>query len=157
MKRRIYLETTIVSYLTARPSSNLVIAAHQELIIEWWSEHRKRFDLFVSELVLLEASKGDESAAQRRLTELSDIPILAIEEAARDLARIFVVRNLIPAKVVEDAIHIAIATTQGMDFLITWNCKHIANAEIRERLEAVCLEAGYRMPVICTPEQLMGD
>ncbi len=134
-----------------------MIAAHQELTIEWWSEHTKRFDLFASEPVLLEAFKGDESAAQRRLTELSDIPILAIEEAARDLARIFVVRNLIPAKVVEDAIHIAIATTQGMDFLITWNCKHIANAEIRERLEAVCLEAGYRMPVICTPEQLMGD
>ncbi len=157
MKRRVYLETTIVSYLTARASSNLVIAAHQELTIEWWAEHRKRFDLFVSELVLLEASKGDETAAEKRLAKLSGIPILAIEHAARDLARSFVVRNLIPAKVVEDAIHIAIATTQGMDFLITWNCKHIANAEIRERLEAACLDAGYRMPVICTPEELMGD
>ncbi len=157
MKRRVYIETTVASYLTARPSRDLVVAAHQEITVEWWADHRPRFDLYISELVLREAGRGDESAAAKRLAELVGIEVLDLDDGARELARLFVVRKLIPEKAVEDAFHVAVATAQGMDFLLTWNCRHIANAEVIERLEAVCLELGYRMPTLCTPEQLMGD
>lgn len=157
MKRRVYVETTVVSYLTARTSRDLVVAAHQELTIEWWTRHRQRFDLYVSEIVLREAARGDELAAANRLSELDGIGVLALDERARQLAHLFVERKLIPEKAVEDAFHVAIATAQGMNFLLTWNCRHIANAEVVERLVAVCLELGYRMPAVCTPEQLMGE
>jgi hypothetical protein len=157
LKRKVYVETTIASYLTARPSRDLVVAAHQELTIEWWTNHRQRFDLYISDIVLREAVRGDELAATKRLAELDGIDVLTLDDGARELAHLFVERRLIPEKAVEDAFHIAVATSQGMDFLLTWNCRHIANAEVIEQLEAVCLELGYRMPTLCTPEQLMGD
>ena len=157
MNRRVYVETTVASYLTARPSRDLVAAAHQELTREWWTNHRYRFDLYVSDIVLREAAGGDETAAARRIAELQGIDVLVLDDRARELARLFVERGVIPAKAVEDAFHVAVATAQGMDFLLTWNCRHIANAEVVERLEAICLEMGYRMPTLCTPEQLMGD
>jgi hypothetical protein len=157
MKRRVYVETTIASYLIARPSRDLIVAAHQELTIQWWTSHRERFDLYISDLVLIESARGDRQAAAKRLVELQGITLLAVDQNARDLARKFLESNLIPAKAVEDAFHVAIATTQGMDFLLTWNCRHIANAEVMDRLEAVCLEAGFQMPILCTPEQLMGE
>ena len=157
MKRRVYVETTIASYLAARPSRDLIVAAHQELTVEWWTTHRERFDLYISDLVLIESARGDGQAAGRRLVELQGIRLLTVDQNARDLARKFLERNLIPAKAVEDAFHVAIATTQGMDFLLTWNCRHIANAEVMDRLEAVCLEVGFQMPTLCTPEQLMGE
>ncbi|MFN7925432.1 MAG: type II toxin-antitoxin system VapC family toxin [Bryobacteraceae bacterium] len=155
--RRVYVETTIASYLTAHRSRDLVVAAHQELTIEWWGMHRHRFALFVSEVVLTESGRGDPAAATRRLVELQGIQILELNDRARELARAFVDRRLIPEKAVEDALHVAVATVGGMDFLLTWNCRHIANAEVVDRLGAVCLEFGYRMPVLCTPEQLMGN
>ena len=98
MKRRVYLETTIASYLTARPNRDLVIAAHQELTLEWWADHRQRFDTFVSDFVLSESAKGDPSAAARRLAELKGIPVLRLDDEARELARAFVARRLIPRK-----------------------------------------------------------
>ena len=157
MKRKVYIETSVASYLTARPSRDLVVAAHQELTAEWWANHRERFEVYISEIVLREAARGDESAAAKRLAELEGIDVLTLDDCARALARLFVERGLIPKKAIEDAFHVAVATAQGMDFLLTWNCRHIANAEIVERLEAACLELGYRMPTLCTPEQLMGD
>jgi len=135
----------------------LVVAAHQELTVEWWANHRMRFDLYISDIVLREAAKGDAYAASKRLAELSGIDVLSLDDNARELARAFMERRLIPEKAVEDAFHVAIATSQGMDFLLTWNCRYSANAEVVERLEAVCSEMGYRMPILCTPEQLMGD
>jgi hypothetical protein len=157
VKRRVYLETTIASYLTARRSRDLVIRAHQEITIEWWAQHRQRFEIFISDLVLREAARGDRDAAAKRLEELAGIAVLEMSEDARELAREFVNRGLIPQKAVEDAFHVAIATAQGMEFLLTWNCRHIANAEIIERLQSVCEELGYEMPTLCTPEQLMGN
>jgi hypothetical protein len=156
MRAKVYLETTIASYLTARPSRDLVVAAHQELTLEWWNRNRGRFDLFVSDLVLQEARRGDPEAAARRIAELSGIPILEVNEEARELARQFIRERLIPAEAVEDAFHVAIATAQGMDFLLTWNCRHIANAEIIARLASLCDELGFEIPTLCTPEQLMG-
>lgn len=127
---KVYLETTIASYLTARTSRDLIVAAHQELTFEWWDQHRHSFDLFVSGLVLEEAASGDPEMAARRLAELRGIPVLGLDEEARALAKRFLESGLMPSKAVGDAIHVALATLHGMDYLLTWNCRHIANAEI---------------------------
>jgi len=154
---RIYIETTIPSYLTARRSKDIIAAGEQETTIEWWADHRPRFELFTSEVVLQEAAKRDPTAAAQRIAVLDGLSILPVTDPAYDLAHLFIARRVIPTKVLDDAFHIAIATVHGMDFVLTWNCKHIANAEISRRLDLICQEAGYRMPSLCTPKQLMGD
>jgi hypothetical protein len=154
VKPRVYLETTVVSYLTALPSRDLVLAAHEQLTNEWW-QGRGRFDLFVSEAVLQEAAGGDSAAATRRIVALQGIPVLAVTEAAASLARDLVAGHAVPAKAAVDAVHIAVAAVNGMDFLLTWNCAHIANAATRAMIDRVCRAAGVVPPVICTPEELM--
>lgn len=155
MKPKVYLETTIISYLTARLSRDIIIAAHQELTNEWWENRRKRFDLFVSQLVIQEAKAGDKDAAQKRLDILEPIPLLELNEKAISLARILL-DGVIPQKAVEDALHIAVATIHGMDYLLTWNCKHIANAEKEHAIASICRSNNFEPPIICTPEELMG-
>lgn len=154
MKSKVYLETTIVSYLTATPSRDIVQAAHQQITREWW-ERRTRFDLFVSQVVISEAELGDGDAAKRRLAALKDIPQLDVDLAAADLAERFVESRTLPQKAAVDALHIAVAVVNGMDYVLTWNCKHIANAAIRRRIEQTCRAAGLRPPIICTPEELL--
>ena len=155
MKPKVYLETTIISYLTARPSRDLIIAAHQELTNEWWENRRRRFDLFVSQLVIQKVKAGDKDAAQKRLDMVESIPLLELNEKVISLARILT-DEVIPPKAVEDALHIAVATIHGMDYLLTWNCKHIANAEKEHAIAAVCRSSNFEPPIICTPEELMG-
>ncbi|HSG41216.1 MAG TPA: type II toxin-antitoxin system VapC family toxin [Thermoanaerobaculia bacterium] len=156
MKAKVYLETTIVSYLAARLSRDLIVAAHQQLTADWWSIRRPGFEIFTSEFVVREASVGDESVAQKRLALLAGIPVLEITESALNLARELIHRKIVPQRYAEDASHIAIATVHGMDYLLTWNCKHIANAQLEKGIGAICRAAGYEPPVICTPEELMG-
>jgi hypothetical protein len=151
------VETTIISYLTAKPSRDLVIAAHQQITQEWWETRRKAFDLFVSELVIRESGAGDEVAAQKRLDALEAIPLLELNEEALNLAKDLVEKGPIPERAKEDALHIALATVHGMDYLITCNCRHIANAEMRKGLALACIIQGYEAPVISTPEELMGE
>jgi predicted nucleic acid-binding protein len=154
-KPKVYIETTIVSYLTAWPSRDLIVAAHQQLTQEWWEHHSTHFDVFISQLIIQEASAGDEQAAQRRLRILEQLPILELREDAVALARALMDDGPIPQRSVGDALHIAIATVHGMDFLLTWNCVHIANAVMRNAITSVCRSRGYDPPVICTPEELM--
>ena len=151
--RTVYLETSIISYLTALPSRDLVLAAHQQVTREWWSR-RERFDLFVSDAVLEEAARGDAIAAARRIEAVAGISVLSATEPAQILARGLLQAAAIPAKAAIDAAHVAIAAAHGVDFLMTWNCTHIANAAVRGKIEAVCREAGFRPPVICTPLEL---
>lgn len=125
--------------------------------MDWWTGHRNRFDLFVSILVLEEVARGEQNVAALRMAQLEGLATLEMTEEARELARQFVIRGLLPAKAFEDALHVAIATIQGMDYLLTWNCRHIANAEIAGRMATLAEELGYEMPTLCTPEQLMGD
>jgi hypothetical protein len=153
----VYLETTIVSYLTARPRRNLVVAAHLALTAERWNSRRQQFSLFVSRLVLDEAGAGDPEMAARRLAELGDFPILPLNEEAMELAQSFLDSGLMPEKAIDDALHVAVATLHRMDYLLTWNCRHIANAEILRGLTGLCGRAGFELPALCTPEQLMGD
>ena len=157
MKPKVYVETTIVSYLTARGSRDLIVAAHQELTQEWWQRRRGEFELYCSQLVIQEASGGHKEAAQRRLQMLQSISLLEISDSARELARHLSKAASMPRKATEDALHIAAATVHGMDYLLTWNCKHIANAEMQRSVTVMCHLKGYEPPVICTPEELMGD
>ena len=157
MPSSVYLETSVVSYLVARPSRDLVTAAHQQLTVEWWSVRRSRFVAYASEIVVSEASAGDEGAARRRLAALDGIPLLALTPSALELARRLVQSGAIPAQAAADAAHVAVAAVHGMEYLLTWNCRHIANAEMRLRIEAECRLRGYEPPVLCTPEELMGD
>jgi hypothetical protein len=157
MADSVYLETTIPSYLAARPSRDLVVAAHQQLTVDWWQTRRGTFDLYVSELVLQEASLGDPDLAARRLGHLTDIPTLAITPPAQTLAESLVGSGLLPSNASADALHIGIAAANGVDYLLTWNIRHLANAATRRRIEEACRAAGLEAPVLCTPEELMED
>lgn len=155
MRPTAYVETSVVSYLTARPSRDVVIAAYQEITREWWSEASDRFDLVASALVVAEARAGDPEAARTRLEALEGIVLLDAIPDAEDLARALVETGVVPRQAVDDAAHIAIAVTNGVDFLVTWNFRHIANAAMRTCIEQVCRGAGYEPTVICTPNELM--
>jgi hypothetical protein len=155
-KARLYLETTIPSYLAARPSRNLPVAAHQEITREWWELRRLKFDLYVSELVLQEVRAGDARLASQRLEMLQDIPILPVTGAILALAQSLIANGPIPRKAGGDAAHIAIATVYGCEYLLTWNCRHIANAELQRAIRRVIDDHGYEAPTLCTPEELMG-
>lgn len=155
-KPTLYIETSIVSYLTAFGSRDLVLAAHQELTRGWW-ESRDTFRLFASQVVIEEASAGDVGAASRRLDALRDIPLLNLTDDALQLASRLVRDGGLPQKARLDAFHVAIATVHGMDYLLTWNCKHIANATLRGKIENICKAAGYQPAIICTPFELPKD
>lgn len=156
MKPRIYIETSIISYLAARPSRDLITAAHQQVTHEWWDTRRSGFEVVVSQLVLDEAEAGDSDVAQRRVRLLADVPILEIDTQVEGLAAALVKGLALPRRAEADAVHIAVATRHDLSFLLTWNCTHIANAQLRARIERICGEHGYRAPVLCTPEELMG-
>lgn len=155
MKQTVYIETSVISYQAARPSRDLIVAAHQQITQEWWAV-RDDWELYASRLVLSEAMRGDPSASSRRVQQLHGIPHLAMTPRIETLVVALIEVAALPEKAVEDAFHIALAAVHGMDFLLTWNCKHIANATKRGIIESVCEMAGYAMPVICTPEELLG-
>lgn len=150
-----YIETTIVSYLGARPSRDLITAAHQRITHDWWETQSRRFDLYVSQVVLQEAQGGDPEAASRRLQLLQHLPVLELTEEARSLAEALIQEVPLPPKATLDAVHIALAAVNGMHYLLTWNCAHIASAFHRPKIEAICRKSGFEPPVICTPEELM--
>ncbi len=153
---KLYLETTIPSYLTARRSRDLRLAADQETTQEWWEFHRHQYELFVSAIVLDECAAGDAAMAAARHGCIAGVSQLAQTAEVDALAALILHEGIIPANAAPDANHIALATVHGMNFLLTWNCTHIANAFNRRRLEAVCVSLGWVCPVICTPAVLIG-
>ncbi|HTU88625.1 MAG TPA: type II toxin-antitoxin system VapC family toxin [Gemmataceae bacterium] len=155
MKPTVYLETTIIGYLAMRVSSLLRVAANQQTTREWWDNHRQRFALFVSRFVIDECSKGDPIAVQERSVYLEGIPLLQITEEVNALAESLVIDVPLPEKATMDALHISVATINKLQYLLTWNCKHIANPSLRLRIERLCRERGYEPPVICTPQELL--
>jgi predicted nucleic acid-binding protein len=152
----VYIETTIPSYLTSWPSRDIVRAAHQRLTKDWWMLRRGLFRLYTSELVRGEASLGDPTAASERLDSLTDVEILPINDSVGPLASEIARQAGIPEKAKTDAAHVAIAAIYGMDFLLTWNCTHINNAQLLSIIEKTCADNGVTCPVVCTPEELMG-
>lgn len=157
MNQKVYVETSVISYLTARPSRDLVVAANQEVTREWWAAARKRFALYISEMVVQEISAGDPCAASERTRVVESVPILAITPEALALAKRFLAARIIPDKAAPDALHIALATVYGMDHVVTWNCRHIANALSQRALAQISRACGYEPPVMCTPLELMED
>ena len=155
-KKKVYIETSIVSYLTARPSSDLLAAAWQKVTVDWWDTQRHRFDLFGSDIVIEEAGKGGSDAAERRLEALSGIPLLAITEEVVSFAETLIQKGALPRKAIGDSLHIAVAAVHGVDYLLTWNYRHIDNAEAKPIIRRICLENNHGYPEICTPQELMG-
>ncbi len=157
MSETVYIETSIIGYLTARSSNNLILMANLEATREWWDIRRSQFTLYISQTVLDEVARGDTEIASRRLELLRDFPLLEVSEAVQNLAAQFLAKSNLPPKAADDAIHIAVATVYGLDYLLTWNCKHIANAQIQKKLGQISFDAGYELPTICTPYELMGE
>jgi PIN domain len=155
MAERVYIETTVVSYLTARPNRDVVIAGHQQVTHEWWDTRRASYELCVSQLVLDEAGAGDAQAAQERLLVLQPLLVLETTTEASELAKELLRAGALPAKAADDALHIAVAATKAVPFLLTWNCRHLANAAMRPVIETVCKAKGFTAPIICTPEELL--
>lgn len=155
--KTVYIETSIVSYLTALPARDLLAAAWQNATSRWWETQRLRFELFTSQLVLDEAAQGHPDAAQRRLRNLAGIPHLPMPDPVTDLATTLLSEGALPEKATDDALHVAVAAYHGVDYLLTWNCRHIDNAEMKPVIRNVCVVKGYVCPEICTPLELMGD
>ena len=157
MKPSVYLETSVIGYLTSRSSRDIVTAAHQQITSEWWEDQRAKFDLFISQFVLQEAGTGNQEFAAKRLALLRNISVLPATPDALALAQMLTKNGPLPKKSEVDALHLAIAAVNSVDYLLTWNSKHIANAAMRPRIEALCRQAGYEPPTICTPEELMEE
>lgn len=152
----LYIETSVISYLTARPSANIVHQARQQATTMWWRECLKRYDAYVSEVVLNEASSGDNFAAQRRLEVIKSLPVVPMSRKALDLAQSLVTKKIIPPNAAGDAMHLALAMVNKLDFLASWNYRHLANAEVRHKLELWSRRQEIVIPTICTPEELKG-
>lgn len=156
-KPKVYIETSIVSYLKAWLSRDIVILGHQQTTREWWDNHRQKFEVYTSELVLMEAGAGDEQAARERLEALAGLPVLDTTPEAMALANDLLKAGAFPKKAEPDAYHLAVAATNGLEILLTWNCRHLANATMRPILDNVCREAGVEPPIICTPDELLAE
>jgi hypothetical protein len=156
MKPSVYIETTIPSLLTAWPSRDVEIAAQQIATREWWEKRRKAFVLYVSAAVIAEAGRGDVTASAARQAALAEGAELAIDETVRTVEQAIMASGVMPPRARIDALHIAIAARWKVDFLLTWNCRHINNAATIRDIEAACRQAGFVCPVVCTPRELMG-
>ena len=154
MKSKVYLETTIVSYVVAEPTKDIVQTAHQQITRQWWAG-RDRFEIFVSRAVVAEARRGDVRAARRRLAALRGIPRLAAGRRGIRLAESLLRLGALPQNAEVDAVHVGIAAVNGIDYLLTWNLRHLANAALRGKIEEAVRKAGLVPPIICTPEELM--
>jgi len=153
----VYIETSVVSYLRQRPSSQVVMAARQLLTHRWWDTERQHYELVISQFVLDEVSCGDPSLAAERLEALEGLPLLPDAPEIRQIAGEIMSKAILPAKAQVDALHIATVAHHRIQYLLTWNCKHIANAKILPRIHEVLSDMGLPIPVICTPEELLGD
>ena len=155
MKPTVYIETTVVSYMTSRPTRDLLVAAHHQVTREWWKTALPKLDAYVSAVVLDEISRGDPAAADKRVTAVSAFPLLEVVPEVHELAGLYFARIEIPDAARADSYHLALACHHGMDFLVTWNCKHLASGRVKLLLERANATLGLRTPFICTPEELM--
>lgn len=155
MKKRVYVETTVVSYLTARPSRDLLAASHQQATRELWLRLGTDYEAYVSALVHLEAARGNESQAEARLKAIEAFHMLEVDDEARSLAEKIVTERGIPKEYPEDALHIALAAVNGMEVVITWNFAHLNNPFTRARVRKIVESQGYECPEVCSPEELL--
>lgn len=150
----VYVESSVIGYLAFRPSRDLVTAARQTITLEWWEERRRQCEVYISTLVEEEISRGDSSAVKRRLAYVAEIPSLEVTDQANTLAKDLLKQRVVPKNSAEDALHIGIAAAAGMEYLLTWNFKHINNAETKTMIAKVIEAHGFVSPVLCSPEEL---
>ncbi len=155
MSKRIYIETSVVSYFTARPSRDIMIAGHQEATRELWPVLTEKYEAYISALVYDEAGKGDPVLAMLRLEAIKSFPMLDIDEEAKALAEKIIANRGIPAKYPEDALHIAVAAVNGVEVVVTWNFAHLSNPFTRLAVRRIVEDEGYICPEICSPEELL--
>ncbi len=156
-KKKVYLESSVISYLTARPSRDVIKLAKQELTRQWWRDNRMKYDIHVSGFVMEEIARGDSQAARDRMDIVAGLPEITLSDAAAELYESLLAAKAVPAGAAADAMHIALAVVGGMDYLLTWNCAHINNAAHKKKIAAVALRFGYTestMATIATPEEL---
>ena len=153
----VYIETSVISYLVSDPSHDLVVAGHQQITREWWESRRPVFDCVVSQFVLDEAAGGDARQAESRLAILRDLRPVPITPAVIELAEQFIQSGALPVKAARDAYHVAASVVHRLDYLATWNCRHIANAQVLKKLQPICVQQRLALPAVCTLEELMGD
>ena len=155
--KSVYIETSIISYLVSRPSRDLLAAAWQQVTGQWWARERSKYELFTSELVAAEAASGDQEASKMRLEVLEGIAELPVDEEVKTLAAKLIEGGGIPPGAEADALHIAVACVHEVDYLLTWNCRHIDNAAAKPTIRSICVMAGYTCPEICTPIELLSE
>jgi len=154
----VYIETSIVGYMTARSSKATIFLARQQLTHQWWTYHRRKYDLVTSQLVLDEAGAGDPAAARDRLALLDHLPLLDIQRPdVSEMAENLVAKHLLPEKAAADARHVAVAAVFGVDYLLTWNCRHIANAATLPGIYRLIRDFGFEPPLVVTPEEFSDD
>jgi predicted nucleic acid-binding protein len=152
----VYLETSVISYLVARPNQrDLRVAAHQQITRDWWANCRHQFTLFASAVVIEEALRGDFEYAKARMSVIEVLRLADVTRDARALAAQLLLEAALPPKANADALHISVAAVNGIDNLLTWNCTHLANAAILPRVNEICRAAGFEPPYVSTPEELM--
>lgn len=154
-KDSVYLENTVISYYTSRPIPDPIVRVHQEITKNWWPTAIKRYNIFISQMVIDEAAHGDSSAAKKRLEEIKDFTILEVTKDIQNLSKIYEEELKIPPKSIGDAVHLAVACLNNIDYLVTWNCTHLCNGEIIKKLAKINKQLEIHTPIICTPEQLM--
>lgn len=157
MSESVYIDTSILGYLTARPTKNLILAANIEITRDWWESRSHEFTLYISQIVLDEVAQGDAEIAAKRLEIIQNLPLLDLNQDVKNLAAQFLLKSNLPPKASDDATHIAAATVHRLNYLLTWNCKHIANAQIQKKLSQISGDLGYELPTICTPYELLGE
>jgi hypothetical protein len=155
MNPSVYIETSVIGYLTSWPRDDVTVAGHQNTTKHWWSRARERFDLFVSQLVVRECSDGDADAVKDRLDAIDGLPVLPVTPEAETLAGALIQGHAVPESNANDALHIALSAVHGVQYLVSWNFRHIVNASLRPAIERICRDGGYDPPIICTPEELL--
>ena len=153
--KTVYIETSVISYLASKASNDYLMKACQQATHTWWNDHRHRYELFTSPLVVMEAGRGDPKISQKRIDYLKDIPELHITPEIRDMAEVLIKQGALPKKAEADGLHIAIAAIHRIDLLLTWNCRHIDNPSTKPIIRSVCMIEGYKYPEICTPIELL--
>lgn len=155
--RTVYVETSVISYLVAKPARDIVIAGRQQVTRDWWDIARREYRLVVSDVVIREAQAGNPDMARTRLLALDELDVVRTSPPAERLARQLIDVGAIPSKAVADAVHVATAVASGVDYLVSWNFRHITGAAARNRIEVACVRAGFVPVNLCTPDQLMED
>ena len=155
MKESVYLETTVVSYYTSKPSRDIIVLANQEITRQWWPYASKRYDIYISEIVFEEACLGDPDASELRLHRIEPFIYLELNDEVKKMTKVYMEELNLPEKSFRDAAHLAIASVHKVDYLVTWNCAHLANGEVIKRLMKVNGSYNIHTPIICTPQELM--